>query len=93
MSHPPPLPAASKPPKVSNGLLASTHWSLQIHETPSKFRYLGQVDLSKDTTIDVTPGKVQPAANDLVDKSPSSLGKEESIYAALGWDDDIDELL
>ena len=99
MSRLPPLSAASKPPKVSNDLSTFTQWPLQIHKTPSKFPYPDRAEQSVHAAINATPVKVPPVANKLADKSPkavlspSSQGKEESIYAALGWDDDIDELL
>lgn len=96
--QPPPLLAAPRSPKASNGLSTSTRWPLQIHETPSKFRYPYQVEQSEDATINATPVKAQPAASKSTDRSPKAVlppfsqGKE-SIYAALGWEDEIDELL
>lgn len=99
VSHPPPLSAALNPPKASNGIFTSPQLPLQVHETPSKFRCSHQVERSEDASISATPVKAPPPANKAADNSPkavlspSSQGKEESIYAALGWDDDVDELL
>lgn len=99
LSQPPPLSAALNPPKASNGIFTSPQLPLQVHETPSKFRCSHQVERSEDASIRATPVKAPPLANEAADNSPkavlspSSQGKEESIYAALGWDDDVDELL
>lgn len=98
-SHRPFLSAAPRSSKASNGLSTSTNWPLQIHETPSKFPDPYQVERSEDATINATPVKATPAASKPADNSPKAVsssspqGKEESIYAALGWDDEIDELL
>lgn len=99
VSDPPPLSAASKPPKASNSLFTSTHWPLQVHETPSKLRSTYRVEQSEDATINATPVKAPSAAKKHAETppkavlSPLSQGKEQSIYTALGWDDDVDELL
>lgn len=52
-----------------------------------------------DTTIRATPVKAPPAANQSLENSTKAVSlplpqeKEGSIYAALGWDDEVDELL
>lgn len=98
MSQPSPLSAASKTRKTTNNLYTSTHWPLLVHETPSKFRYSHQVEQPRDTTIDAISVKAPSAADRPREsstkpvESPLSQDKEESIYAALGWDD-VDELL
>ncbi len=97
--HPPPPLAASKQPKASNSLLSSAHWPLQVHETPSKICSTYQTEQSEDAIINATPVKAQPAAKKPTENSPQAVlssllqGVEESIYTALGWDDDVDELL
>ena len=98
-SHLAPLLSASMPPIASNGPYTSTCQPLQVHETPSKCDRFEQVDHYQDIIINVTPNKAPPVASEPAYNaskavlSPSWQGKEESIYAALGWDDEIDELL
>ena len=98
VSHLGPLLAASMPPKASNGSYTSTGRPLQAHETPSKCHRFEKVDRYQDV-IKATPNKAPPVASEHANNaskavlSPSRQGKEESIYAALGWDDEIDELL
>lgn len=99
ITHPPPLPAASKLPKASNDLFTPTRWSLQSYQTPSKFRCSHEVERCGDASIHATPVKAPSAANVHSENSTKAVlspvlqEKEESIYAALGWDDDVDELL
>lgn len=82
----PPLSVARKP------------WPLHVHETPPKPRCLYEVEQSEDAIIDATPVKAQPAAERPAETSPKAVssplsrGKGESVYAALGWDDEFDEL-
>ena len=99
ISHLAPLLAASFPHKASNGSNTSTCRPLQVHETPSKCRRSEQFDRYKDVSINATPNKAPPLASEPAYNaskavlSPSWQRKEKSIYAALGWDDEIDELL
>ena len=99
ITHPPPLPATSKLPKASNDLCTSTRWSLQGYKTPSKFRCSYEVERSRDTSIHATLVKAPSAANEHSENSTKAVlspvlqEEEESIYAALGWDDEVDELL
>ena len=99
VSHVAPLLAASMPPKASNGSYTSNCGPLKVHETPSKCHRFEQVDHYQDVVINATPNKAPPVASEPACNtskavlSPSWQGKEESIYAALGWDDEIDELL
>ena len=85
-----------RPPPLS---VARNTWPLHIHETPRKSLSSHEVQQSEDattTTIDATPVKAQPAAERPAETSPKAVlsqGKGESIYAALGWDDEIDELI
>ena len=99
VSHLAPPLAASMPPKASHESYTSNCQPLQVHETPSKCHRFEQIDHYQDVIINATPNKAPPVASEPAYKaskavlSPSWQGKEESIYAALGWDDEIDELL
>ena len=98
-SRPSPLSAAAKLPQTPNELFTSTHRPLQVHETPSKVRYSYQVEQSEDSTIRATPVQAPSVASKPWENSskavssPVSHEKEVSIYAALGWDDVVDEFL
>ena len=93
-----PPSAAPKIPKATNDLFNSTRWALHVEETPSKARYSYQVENSGGTTTDATSVTASSAVGNPMETmreiapSPLSQDKEESIYAALGWDD-VDELL
>ena len=99
VSHLALLSAASMPPKASHGSHTSNCRPSQVHETPSKCHRSEQVDPHQDVIINATPNKAPPVASEpaynasKVVLSPIWQGNEESIYAALGWDDEIDELL
>ncbi|KAI9735188.1 MAG: hypothetical protein M1834_001778 [Cirrosporium novae-zelandiae] len=66
-----------------------------INDTPTKKRSLEDGD---ETLVTVTPAKKRMSSigigsNPKVNISSKSNGDEDSIYAALGWNDDMDELL
>lgn len=96
--QPSPLSVASGIPKAVNDLSASTAWPLHVHETPSKFCYSKEVEQAGDSTIDAMPVKALSTADKPLETSPNPVPpsppqqKDQSIYAALGWDD-VDELL
>ena len=98
ISQPSPLSAASKIRKTTNNLYTSTHLPLLVHEMPSKFRYSHHAEQPRDTTIDAISVKAPSTADRPRESSTKHIGSpvsqdnEESIYAALGWDD-ADELL
>ena len=98
VSHHQSLSSEPEPLKGANGLFTSTPWPLRIHETPPNSCYASRGERSEEVAIDATPIKAPPAATKAMDNppkavlSPSSQGKEESIYATLGWDDDVDEI-
>ena len=87
-----------KPPNVPSGLSASSTWNTNIHETPAKYRTIYHVDQAEELDIEATPIKVplndKPLKDALQADPPSSQQQEPeiSIYASLGWDDDVDEL-
>ena len=94
-----PLPPSAASDK-SNAVNMSTprHWPLHVYETPSKFRRSKEAKQAGGTAIDSMSDKAPSApdkpSNFTTQPVPSlaSLDTEESIYAALGWDD-ADELL
>ena len=96
--QPSPLSAASEIPKAVNIVSAPTDWPLHVHETPSKFRYSREVGQSGGKTLDAMSVKDPSVAEKPLESStqpvpsPPPQDKEDSIYAALGWDD-VDELL
>lgn len=94
--QPLPVSAASD---INNAVNMSSprHWPLHIDETPSKFRHSKEIKQAGGTAIDAMLDKTPSAADKPSDFStqpgPSaSQDTQESIYAALGWDD-VDELL
>ena len=94
--QPLPLSAASD---ISNAVNRATprHRPLHVSETPSKFRHSKGIKQAGGTAIDAMPDKAPSApdkpSNFSTQPVPSALkDTEESIYAALGWDD-VDELL
>lgn len=96
--HPSLLSAVSRLPKVSDDSCNSAYRSLLVHETPPKFRFALQIEQPEVATTHATSAIAPFAADKPSDSStkaissPLSQEKEESIYAALGWDDDVDEL-
>ena len=94
--QPLPLSAVSD---ISHAVNMSTpsHWPLHVYETPSKFRHSKEVKQAEGTAIhamsDTAPSAADKPSNISMQPVPSaSQDTEESIYAALGWDD-ADELL
>ena len=95
--QPLPLPATSD---ISNAVNTSTpkHWPLHVYETPSKFRQSKEAKQAGGTAVyamlDKAPSAADKHSNFLTQPvpSPASQDTQESIYAALGWDD-ADELL
>ena len=76
-------------------------WATDIHETPTKNRTTYPFDKAEDPVIEATPVHIlsteKAYSAPLDDKKagvPSSHSKEPqmSIYASLGWDDEVDEL-
>lgn len=96
--QPSPLSVASGIPKAVNDLSASTEWPLHVHETPSKFRYSKEVEQAGDSTIDAMSAKAPSTADNPLETAPNPVPSsprqkmDQSLYAALGWDD-VDELL
>lgn len=96
--QPSPLSAASGIPEAVNELSASTEWPLHVHETPSRFRYLKEAEQAGDCAIDAMSVKAPSTAGKPLETSPNPVPssprqkRDQSIYAALGWDD-VDELL
>ena len=95
--QPLPPPATSE---ISNAVNMSTprHWPLHVYETPSKSRHSIEAKQAGGTAIHVMSDKAPSVADRLSIvstqpvPSPASQDTQESIYAALGWDD-ADELL
>ena len=90
-----------KPPNVPSGLSASyrsSTWNTNIHETPTKDRTIYHVDQAEEPDIEATPIKAplnDKPLKDALQADPLSSQQQEpeiSIYASLGWDDDVDEL-
>ena len=77
--------------------VARKSWHLPVHETPPK-SHSYEMEQSEDAIIDATPVKAQPAAERPGETSPKAVSsplsqeKGKSVYAALGWDDEFDEL-
>ena len=96
--QPSPLSVASEIPKAVNYLSTAAQWPLHVHETPSKFRYSREGERPEVTTIHAMLVEAPSTADKPLETStqpiPSSVSqeKDQSIYAALGWDD-VDELL
>ena len=76
-------------------------WATNIDETPTKNRTNYLFDRAEDPVIGATPVQIistKKAYNAPLDDReadvPSSHSKEPqmSIYASLGWDDEVDEL-
>ena len=76
-------------------------WATDIHETPTKNRTTYPFDTAEDPVIEATPVQILPTEqaysaplDDRQADVPSSHSKEplRSIYASLGWDDQVDEL-
>jgi hypothetical protein len=96
----PPKPE-SEPANVTSGVLVS-HRSYtrntDVRETPTKGRTIYHVDRAEESGVEATPIKVRANDKPLNDILPADLPSsweqevETSIYASLGWDDDIDEL-
>lgn len=93
-----PLSAASGIPKAVIDLSASMEWPLHFHETPSKFRYSKEAEQAGASTTDAISVKAPSTADKPLEASsnpvpsPRPQQRDQSIYAALGWDD-VDELL
>lgn len=91
-----PLPLSD----INNAVNMSTprHWPLHVYETPSKFRHSKEAKQAGGTAIysmsEKAPCAADKPSNFSTQPVPSlaSQDTEESIYAALGWDD-ADELL
>ena len=94
--QPLPLSAASDMSNAVN-MANPRHWPLHVDETPSKFRHSKEVKQAGGSAIHAT-SDTPPSATDKPSNFPTqpvpsaSQDTEESIYAALGWDD-TDELL
>ena len=84
-------------PELSASYRSST-WNTNNHETPTKDRTIHHLDQAEEPDIEATPIKVplndKPPKDALKADPPSSQQQEPeiSIYASLGWDDDVDEL-
>ncbi|KAL2043524.1 hypothetical protein N7G274_003831 [Stereocaulon virgatum] len=96
----PPKPG-SEPFSVSSGILVSHRpymRNTEVRETPTKGRTINHIGRAQKSGVEATPIKVQSNDKPLNDILPADLPSsweqeaETSIYASLGWDDDIDEL-
>ena len=99
-----PVCPVSKGPDMDRMLSASYEplsWATDIHETPTKNRTTYPFDRAEDPVIEATPVQILPTEkaysaplDDRQADVPSSHSKEpqRSIYASLGWDDEVDEL-
>ena len=76
-------------------------WVTNIHETPTKNRTNYLFDRAEDPVIGATPVQItstKQASNAPLDDreadvpSSQSRAPQMSIYASLGWDDEVDEL-
>ena len=72
-------------------------WSMNIQATPSKARGTQDAESRIDDSIQQTPEKAMLTKDTPVRHSPNAksfplVEQENSIYASLGWDDDIDDL-
>lgn len=96
----PPKPE-SEPASASSEVLVSYRSytrNTDVRETPTRGRTIYHVDRAEESDVGATPIKVQSNDKPVHDILPADLpGSWEqeagtSIYASLGWDDDIDEL-
>ena len=76
-------------------------WTTNIHETPTKNRTTNSFDRAEQPVIEVTP--IQISSTNKASSTPMDERQEDalsfhskepqtSIYASLGWDDEVDEL-
>lgn len=90
-----------KPPDANPASFLSyslPSWPSKVQETPSKGRTADDNVGREKCKVGATPSKHFQATKDSTDTSAaaavsSSQEQETSIYASLGWDDDVDELL
>ena len=99
-----PVCPGSKRPGIDCMLSASHEplsWATDMHETPTKNRTTYPFDRAEEPVIEATPIQIlstSRASSAPMDERqadvPSSHSKEpqRSIYASLGWDDEVDEL-
>lgn len=99
-----PVCLGSKRPNMDRMLSESYEplsWATDVHETPTKNRTTYPFDRAENSVIEATPVQILPTEqaysaplDDRQADVPSSHSKEplRSIYASLGWDDEVDEL-
>lgn len=98
-----PYPSASrmKPQEAAARLsvgYALPSWPLSTHETLSESRATDRTEQGDDDSIQATRNKAMLAGEKSTDTSATALlsssqEQEKSIYASLGWDDDMDDAL
>lgn len=99
--HLTPRATKSKSPEAKPALFLSyslPSWPSRVQETPSKARTADYDFRQEKHKIEATPSKPILSTKDSTNTSAaaalsSSQEQETSIYASLGWDDDVDELL
>ncbi|KAK0509818.1 hypothetical protein JMJ35_008212 [Cladonia borealis] len=87
-----PVGPGLKRPDINRMLSASYEplsWATDIHETPTKNRTTYLLDRAEEPVIEATP--IQNLSTHKA-PSPTMDERQRSIYASLGWDDDVDEL-
>ena len=99
-----PVGPGLKRPDINRMLSASykpLSWAKDIYKTPTKNRTTYPFDRAEEPVIEATPiqnSSIHKAPSPAMDErqvdapSSHSMEPQKSIYASLGWDDDVDEL-